>query len=145
MFCKNCGAQIADNALFCENCGQKIAELKFCANCGSQIPADSAVCPSCGFYQNTETRSAPVQPVYSQPVNNTGDRDETLKIIVKIFMIFGCISFGWLLIPLLWLIPITAGVFNKFKTGEEITVGTKICVLLFVNVIAGICLLCMED
>ncbi len=150
MFCKYCGAQITDGASFCENCGSKIIETKYCGSCGNEIPADARVCPVCGFYQNPEVRSQPVQPEYSQPgygqpVNPVSDREETLKTIVKIFMIFGCISIGWLIIPLLWCIPLTAGVFNKFKTGEEITVGTKICVLLFVNLIAGICLLCMDD
>lgn len=26
MYCKKCGAQLADNANFCKNCGEKVAE-----------------------------------------------------------------------------------------------------------------------
>ena len=147
MFCKNCGAQAAEGAVFCENCGQRLIENTFCAQCGNEIPSDAQICPFCGNYQNAVSRDMPTREAPPQnPINTIGtDRDETLKLIIKIFMIFGCITFGWLLIPLLWLIPLTAGVFNKFKTGEPISVGTKICVLLFVNVVAGVCLLCLDD
>lgn len=26
MYCKKCGAQLADDAKFCKNCGEKVAE-----------------------------------------------------------------------------------------------------------------------
>lgn len=56
MFCKNCGAQLADDAVFCANCGAK-----------QQIPAQQPVQqpvqqPAQPVYQQ------PVQPVYQQPV-----------------------------------------------------------------------------
>ncbi len=46
------------------------------------------------------------------------------------------------LIPLCWYIPMTVYVFRCSREYEEIGVVFKICVLLFVNVIAGILLLC---
>ncbi len=72
-------------------------------------------------------------------------KDDTMEIIVKIFLILGCISSGWALIPLLWTIPITVSIFGKLKRREPIGTGLKICTLLFVNLIAGIILLCMDE
>ncbi len=147
MYCKSCGSPLTPGASFCENCGTAVEPNKYCVNCGGEMPADAQICPACGYNQNSFVRSGPPQNSYTyqnrEPVSS--DREYTLKTIVKIFMVLGCIGFGWLIIPLFWCIPLTVSVFNKFKTGEEITVGTKICVLLFVNMIAGICLLCMDD
>lgn len=145
MYCKSCGAAITLGASFCENCGANVSAVKYCANCGNEIPSDCAICPLCGFNSNPVSDSSQVRNAPGYQNNPISDREETLKFIVKLFMIFGCVSFGWLIIPLLWCIPLTVSVFNKFKTGEEISVGTKICVLIFVNLIAGICLLCMDD
>ena len=147
MFCKYCGAQAADGAKFCENCGRKLSDNINCAQCGNEILSDAQICPSCGYYQNSASQDIPSREAPPQnPLNTIGtDRDETLKLVIKIFLIFGCISFGWLLVPLLWCIPLTTGVFNRFKTGEPVPMGTKICILLFVNVVAGVCLLCLDD
>jgi hypothetical protein len=82
-----------------------------------------------------QTAVSPAKPMY----------DEALVIIVKIFLILGCLSQCWLLLPLLWCIPLTVSVFNSFRDGRPIGTGTKVCVLLFVNLIAGICLLVMNE
>ena len=145
MYCKSCGAVINSGASFCENCGAAVSALRYCENCGNEMPADSVICPVCGFSSSQVTESSQVRRGPANQNNPLSDREETLKFIVKLFMIIGCVTFGWLVFPLLWCIPLTVSVFNKFKTGEEITVGTKICVLIFVNVIGGICLLCMDD
>lgn len=34
---------------------------------------------------------------------------------------------------------------NRLKAGEKLTTGNKVCVLLFVNTIAGILLLCDKN
>ncbi len=57
-----------------------------------------------------------------------------------------CAIMGFVyLIPLLWTIPMTISVFKKSKNGTKISTGFKVCVLLFVNLIAGIILLCDND
>ena len=126
--------------------------MKYCIYCGAQAQDDAAFCVRCGRGFATDAQPAqpvqPVQPVQPapqpapQPVQT---QDDTLSIIVKIFLILGCISQGWLLFPLLWCIPLTVAVFNSFRDKRPIGTGMKVCVLLFVNMIAGICLLCMND
>lgn len=72
-------------------------------------------------------------------------RDDTMVTVIKVFLILGCIAEGWLLIPLAWCIPMTVKIFNCLKTGTPISTGMKVCTLLFVSLVAGICLLCMDD
>jgi len=55
MYCTNCGASIAENALFCPVCGakQEIESVpapaeKRCPVCGAVLEPDSVFCESCG-------------------------------------------------------------------------------------------------
>ena len=62
MFCQNCGAPLADDAIFCSKCGHRNADSQSrnstslvkakCTNCGAslQIKArmNTAICPFCG-------------------------------------------------------------------------------------------------
>lgn len=106
----------------------------YCVHCGAEINSEAVACIHCGCSVDTK-----------KPIVKTPPTDNTMEIVIKIFLILGCISWGWLLIPLAWCIPITVAIFNRFKREEPIGTGLKICALLFVNLIAGICLLCMGD
>ena len=108
--------------------------MKYCVYCGAEIHEEAVICVRCG-------RS--VVPIVSQTVAK--QQDDTLNIIVKVFLILGCVAQGWLLLPLAWCLPITISVFRSFRDGKPVGTGMKICALLLVNVIAGICLLCMND
>ncbi len=108
--------------------------VKFCVHCGAKIHKEAVVCVKCG-------RS--VEPPRRASVSVTND--DTMVTVVKIFMILGCISQGWLLIPLAWCLPITISVFHKFRDGQPIGTGLKVCSMLFVSLIGGICLLCMNE
>lgn len=105
--------------------------MKFCQKCGKEIIDEAVVCPGCGC-EVSQTKK-----------QNHGD--DGLAIASKIFMILGCISSGWLIIPLAWTLPITISVCGKLKRGETVGTGIKIAVLLFVNLIGGILLLCRSD
>ncbi len=107
--------------------------MKYCTHCGAEILDEAVICIHCGCSVKTEVPTVPQK------------RDETLETIVKILLVFGCVSIGWMIFPLAWCIPLTVLVFRRFKNKEEIGTGIKVCVLLFVNLLAGICLLCMED
>lgn len=115
--------------------------MKYCSHCGKQLLDDAVVCPNCGCQvtQNSTNKS-------------------TLRTVAKVFMVIGCLansSIGALnslsseyantmtvvfsfLIPLAWTIPMTVYYFKHEKVG----IAFKICALLFVNLIAGICMLC---
>lgn len=71
-------------------------------------------------------------------------KESTIRIVAKVFMLISCIGVGWTLIPLIWMIPMTLKVWHAHDKGESLSVGFKICVLLFVNTVAGILLL-VED
>ncbi len=105
--------------------------MKFCSHCGTEINDDAVVCVNCGCPVTNEKKSSNDQ--------------STMKTIILIFLILGCISIGWLIIPLAWCIPMTISIKRKMDNNEPIGVGLKVCTLLFVNTIAGILLLCLSD
>lgn len=109
--------------------------MKYCSHCGSEIHDEAVICVRCG---------CSVESNRQVPVNC---KDDTLITVVKVFMILGCIVEGasCFLIPLAWCIPMTITVFNRLRDRQPISTGMKVCVLLFVNIVAGICLLCMDD
>ena len=63
-----------------------------------------------------------------------------MKTAAKVFIWIGIIVGFWSILPLIFGII----ALNKMKK-NELTTGWKVCVLLFVNVIAGILLLCMPN
>ena len=89
--------------------------MKYCPHCGAELVDDAVVCVKCG-------RSvAPPAPVRQE--------DDTMSTVAKVFLILGCISQG----------------FNRLRDKRPVGTGLKVCALLFVNLIGGICLLCMHD
>lgn len=70
---------------------------------------------------------------------------ENMKLAAFILCLLSTIATGWLLIPLLWYVPMTIIVYKAYKGESELSTGFNICVLLFVNLIAGILLLCDND
>ena len=106
-----------------------------CKPCGTEINDEAVICVKCGCNVGEKKSVAPIKT----------ERDDTMSIVIKVFLILGCISQGWLLIPLAWCIPITVKIFNCLKNGLPISTGMKVCTLIFVNLVAGICLLCMDD
>ena len=101
---------------------------RVCLNCGTQVE-DSNIqfCPNCGA-----------------PFTKKG-YDSGLLTAAKVFMIISCVCTGWLIIPLAWLIPMTCRVSRRQKDNEKLSTGFKICFLLFVNIVAGILLLCDDE
>ena len=106
--------------------------MKYCAYCGAELHDDAAICMKCGCKADTVK-------------NVSGNTSDTMHTVIKVFLIIGCVAQGWLLIPLAWCLPITISIFNSLRDRRPIGTGMKICTLLLVNVVAGICLLCMND
>jgi TM2 domain-containing membrane protein YozV/ribosomal protein L40E len=60
MFCRNCGAQLSDQAAFCTGCGVGTGTgNKFCYNCGAQADPAAAVCIKCGVALQGAPGAAP--------------------------------------------------------------------------------------
>lgn len=110
-------------------------EKYVCIHCGAEINDDAFVCVKCGCRVDQKLPAAQAN----------AQRDDTMVTVIKVFLILGCIAEGWLLIPLAWCIPMTVKIFNCLKTGTPISTGMKVCTLLFVSLVAGICLLYMDD
>ena len=105
--------------------------MKYCAKCGAQMVDEAVVCTNCGC------AAAANQPAKSSD----------LSTAAKVFMIIGTVVMGLscYLIPLAWCIPMTISYCKKIKNGQPIGTGFKICSLLFVNMIAGILMLCDKE
>ncbi len=63
-----------------------------------------------------------------------------METAAKVFIIIGMICGFWTILPLVFGII----ALNKMKK-NEMTTGWKVCTLIFVNLIAGILLLCMPE
>ena len=112
--------------------------MKYCTHCGAEIFDDAVVCVKCG--RSVETH----KPITAE-VQQVPQTDDTMITVVKVFLILGCISQGWLIIPLAWCLPITISIFNSFKEKRAVSTGMKVCSLIFVSLVAGVCLLCIDD
>lgn len=96
---------------------------------------EAVICPNCGCAVSQENTQNS-QKVYG---------NDGLAVASKVLLILSCVVQGIFLIPLVWCLPITISICGKMKRGEPIGVGLKVCSLLFVNLIAGILLLCRQD
>lgn len=77
MYCRNCGSEMADNAVVCVKCGvSKGAAAKYCPSCGSETNPDAAVCVKCGVALK---KSSP---------GSTGVQSEKSKTTAGLFAIF---------------------------------------------------------
>ena len=127
--------------------------MKYCSKCGSEIADEAVVCPKCGCaVDNVKTSSS----------------GNGIKTATKVFLVLSCVSscimtliyficamvaiadgsgglfFTYLLLslPSFWVVPMTISYFSKVKNGEILGTGFKVCTLIFVNIVAGILMLC---
>lgn len=126
--------------------------MKYCSHCGAEIEDDAVICVHCGCATNDGKEKS---------ANNSN-----LGKIALIFMIIGCVAgplMGLLnflaaevvavgiaeliggFLSLAWCIPMTIHFARKMKNGETVGTAFKVCTLLFVNIIAGIVMLCMRS
>ena len=129
--CSNCGTEITDDTVkFCSNCGNSVQEtaMNFCPGCGAQVSEKSGkYCAMCG-----------------KTLNSKGYQSGFLTA-AQVLMVLTCVLVCWTLIPLAWLIPMTWKLFDRQNSSKRLSVGFKVCVLLFANTIAGILLLCDNE
>lgn len=78
-YCKNCGAELNENAAVCTKCGVLIGDgNKFCPNCGAEPDPLAVICVKCGYelkpIRHSGTSSAKTKKVESCDTYN-GDND----------------------------------------------------------------------
>lgn len=69
------------------------------------------------------------------------DVNQLVKLIKNMYIVAGVLS----LVPLIWVLPMSKKIFKAINEGTTLTTGFKVCTLLFVNLVAGILLLCSND
>ena len=99
--------------------------MKYCDKCGSELFDDAVICPKCGCATGVIKKSS-----------------SGMSTLINILMIINCVIAGCALIPLAWCIPMTVHYYRAVKDGRDVSVGFKVCVLLFVNLLAGILMFC---
>ena len=120
--------------------------MKYCTNCGTQLEGNESFCPNCGTPVNAQPAPQPTpqpQTDYAQPAQpvQTERKFTGLQTAAFVFMILSTVALGWMLIPLAWCIPMTVSYYNCIKQGRPVSMGLKICTLLFVNLLSGIFML----
>lgn len=108
----------------------------YCPKCGKENSDSATYCDSCG---------APLKDVPTTyncvAENNSNSAKKTMYLITFVLSLIATISFGFLLIPLAWMIPMTVKIYNAYKNNTVLSTGFKVCVLLFNTFIGGIILL----
>ena len=133
-YCTKCGSEIGDEAVVCVHCGCAVGTrgVKYCTKCGQPINEDAVVCVHCGCAVEGKK-------------SNVNNENDTLLTIIKIFMIIGCVvRAGFFIVSLAWTIPMTLKVWRTIKEGGTLTTGFKVCTLIFVDIVTGICMLCTD-
>lgn len=118
-YCQYCGAEVSDDAIYCSKCGAKIGPQNHESNNYTVASANSS---------NSEKKS-----------------DSICGTIAFVFMVLTCVAFGFAIIPLAWMIPMTVSYYNHLQKREPVSVGFKVCILIFVNIISGVLLLVDEN
>ena len=107
--------------------------MAYCKNCGNEIEDNAKFCSVCGASQKDDA-------------NSSNGENESLITIIKVFAIITCIFSGFaFLIPLAWTIPMTISLCRKLDKHEYISVGFKVCILLFQSLLTGILVLVLPE
>ena len=78
MYCKNCGAEINENAVACMTCGYaKGVGEKFCYNCGHEVNPGAVICTNCGA------------SVKMAAANTSGEQKSKLVAVLLAFFLGG--------------------------------------------------------
>ena len=169
-YCSKCGKELPDEAKFCTDCGESCNKNEgYTSNQnagsgnmnGNEFYSGNANGYNAGGNNNGYNRNYNYgYNGYGQNTNNASSKSSGLKTAAKVFMIISCAMCGVLflaniyfgiaralsyLVPLCWQLPMTLVYFEKVKNGERVGTDFKVCSLLFVNIVAGILMLCDND
>lgn len=75
-------------------------------------------------------------------VIRSAEKPNELQKLAYVMMILGTVVWGFLLIPLAWCIPMTVYYRKRTKEGAHVSTTFKILTIIFVNIIAGLVMLC---
>ena len=151
-YCIHCGAQLPAEAQYCSACGKLQSETNSFKYSNAQQPKFSQ---QVAQQQNTDTLGK-----VGFAFMIVSDVIWGIMAFYSILMILGVVgAFGgmfyfsgifyiyaiMLCVPLFWCIPMTVSLSKKLKNNQPISVGFKVCTLIFVNIVSGIVLLCRKE
>ena len=133
--------------------------MKYCSKCGAQMVDEAVICVKCG---------CAVMPMPSVNEKAASQKSSVLKNLAFVFMLLSVVFWtsyalfmllvgigtgelvGMLigllfLTPIVWQLPMTIICYQKKQSKEPIGLAFKVCTMFFVNIIAGILLLCDND
>lgn len=136
-YCTHCGGEIHDEAVICIHCGRSVqGEAKRNSSSGS----DTLITVAKVFMTIGCVATPAIGLLYGMIMLIAASAALVTELLVAaiLIMVFCCL-------PLAWTLPLTITVYRRSKNHEPISTGIKVCTLLFVNLIAGILLLCAND
>ena len=68
----------------------------------------------------------------------------TLQTVALVFMILNTVSWGFFLLPLAWMLPMTISYAKKTKNGVKVSTGFKVCTLLFTGNLVSFILMLID-
>lgn len=96
------------------------------------------------FTNNPSNPSTPAyyapQPAYAQ-TQTASTNDQTLRLVAFVFCIISTIASAILIVPLIWMIPMSVMCWGIYKGTRANTTAFGVCTLIFVSLVAGILLL----
>lgn len=93
MFCRNCGKEVAEQAVACMACGLAPTNgNKFCWNCAAETNAAAIVCVKCGV--PTTKLAVRRAPPAASPTSNMGTETSVLEKCYFPFLITLVVIFG---------------------------------------------------
>ena len=119
--------------------------MKYCSYCGTQLKDDAAFCSQCG--KPTAINNG-VPQYYAQNAQTAQQDDhEALKTVINVFLIIACVFMGiaTLGIGLSWCLPMAFRIRERMRANVPVGIALKVCTLIFVNLVAGILLLVLDD
>ncbi len=131
MYCKNCGAELNENAVACMTCGfGKGTGDKFCANCGKELNPGAVICVNCGAAaapqaaaQGAEQKSKLVAVLLAFFLGGIGIHDFYLGYtkygVIKIILTC-CTGVGGSIWALIDFVRLLTGSLNKDAAGNEL-------------------------
>ena len=64
MYCKNCGAELAEDQIYCLKCGVPTGSGKsFCRVCGNAVSEEAIICVKCGVPLKNKSQENTVNTV----------------------------------------------------------------------------------
>ena len=136
--------------------------MPYCPYCGSEVLNGSNFCPSCGKNLNEPNKSEEATSSFENETSSSENRfsnsystkkdsssgKSDVKMAAFVLCVITCVVYAVTIVGLfglIWCLPMTLKINKSIKENEPLSPGFKICVLLFVNTIAGVLLLVDKD